>query len=89
MPRPIAGPSGGLRLNSGAASGEFVAKASRTRAQTSRIPRPKELATILDHVRYAVTQFRAAQLAFAHGTTAPTATTRDATPTPQDFVSGS
>jgi len=35
--------------------------------------RPKELATILDHVRYAVTQFRAAQLVFAHGTTDPLA----------------
>jgi ribosomal protein L3 glutamine methyltransferase len=50
-----------------------VAKASRTRAQTSRIPRPKELATILDHVRIAVTQFQAAQLVFAHGTTDPLA----------------
>jgi ribosomal protein L3 glutamine methyltransferase len=48
-----------------------VAKASRSRA--SRIPRPKELATIFDHVRYAVTQFRAAQLVFAHGTTDPLA----------------
>jgi ribosomal protein L3 glutamine methyltransferase len=46
-----------------------VAKAHRT--QTLRIPRPKELTTILDHVRYAVTQFRAAQLVFAHGTTDP------------------
>jgi ribosomal protein L3 glutamine methyltransferase len=50
-----------------------VAKPSRTRAQALRIPRPKELATILDHVRYAVTQFRAAQLVFAHGTTDPLA----------------
>jgi ribosomal protein L3 glutamine methyltransferase len=48
-----------------------VAKAPRT--QTPRMPRPKELATILDHVRYAVTQFRAAQLVFAHGTTDPLA----------------
>jgi ribosomal protein L3 glutamine methyltransferase len=35
--------------------------------------RPKELATILDHVRYAVTQFQAAQLVFAHGTADPLA----------------
>jgi ribosomal protein L3 glutamine methyltransferase len=35
--------------------------------------RPKELATILDHVRYAVSQFRAAELVFAHGTTDPVA----------------
>ena len=46
-----------------------MAKARRSR--TLRIPRPNELATILDHVRYAVTQFRAAQLVFAHGTTDP------------------
>jgi ribosomal protein L3 glutamine methyltransferase len=36
-------------------------------------PRPKELATILDHVRYAVTQFQAAQLVFGHGTADPLA----------------
>ena len=48
-----------------------MAKAPRT--QTLRMPRPKELTTILDHVRYAVTQFRAAQLVFAHGTTDPPA----------------
>ena len=48
-----------------------MAKAPRTR--TLRIPRPKELTTILDHVRYAVTQFRAAQIVFAHGTTDPLA----------------
>jgi ribosomal protein L3 glutamine methyltransferase len=35
--------------------------------------RPTELATILDHVRYAVTQFVAAQLVFAHGTADPVA----------------
>jgi ribosomal protein L3 glutamine methyltransferase len=35
--------------------------------------RPKELVTILDHVRHAVTQFSAAQLVFAHGTTDPLA----------------
>jgi ribosomal protein L3 glutamine methyltransferase len=50
-----------------------VAKPSRRRAQSSRQPRPNELATILDHVRYAVSQFRAAQLVFAHGTTDPVA----------------
>jgi ribosomal protein L3 glutamine methyltransferase len=38
-----------------------------------RIPRPKDLATILDLVRYAVTQFRAAKLVFAHGTVDPLA----------------
>jgi ribosomal protein L3 glutamine methyltransferase len=44
------------------------------------LPRPPELLTILDHVRFAVTQFRAAnvvsgvpQLVFGHGTTDPTA----------------
>ena len=47
--------------------------AKARRSQPLRIPRPKELATILDHVRYAVTQFRAAQLVFAHGTTDPLA----------------
>jgi ribosomal protein L3 glutamine methyltransferase len=50
-----------------------VAKASRPRAQALRVSRHKELATILDHVRYAVTQFRAAQLVFAHGTADPLA----------------
>lgn len=45
--------------------------AKARRSQTLRILRPKELATVLDHVRYAVTQFRAAQLVFAHGTTDP------------------
>src|SRR5262249_46100747 len=35
--------------------------------------RPNELVTILDLVRYAVTQFRAAELVFAHGTTDPLA----------------
>jgi ribosomal protein L3 glutamine methyltransferase len=48
-----------------------VAKARSTHAL--RIPRPKELATVLDHVRHAVTQFGAAQLVFAHGTTDPVA----------------
>jgi ribosomal protein L3 glutamine methyltransferase len=50
-----------------------VAKPSRRRAQSLRKARPNELATILDHVRYAVSQFRAAQLVFAHGTTDPVA----------------
>jgi ribosomal protein L3 glutamine methyltransferase len=48
-----------------------VAKASRPRVQPLRVPRPKELATILDYVRYAVTQLSAAQLVFAHGTSDP------------------
>src|SRR5262245_8598611 len=73
MPRPSVGPSIALRLNSRSGPELFVAKPSRPRAQTLRMPRPKELATILDHVRYAVTQFRAAQLVFAHGTTDPLA----------------
>jgi ribosomal protein L3 glutamine methyltransferase len=47
--------------------------AKARRSQTLRISRPRELATILDHVRYAVTQFQAAQLVFAHGTTDPLA----------------
>ena len=58
-----------------------MAKASPPRARKSRAPRrqkpltarPTELVTILDHVRYAVTQFSAAQLVFAHGTTDPLA----------------
>ena len=50
-----------------------MATASRPRAQTLRVRRPRELTTILDHVRYAVTQFRAAQLVFAHGTADPVA----------------
>lgn len=50
-----------------------MAKARRRRTQIPRMARPTELATILDHVRYAVTQFRAAQLVFAHGTTDPLA----------------
>jgi ribosomal protein L3 glutamine methyltransferase len=50
-----------------------VAKASRSRAKALRAPRPKELATILDHVRFAVTQFRSAHLVFAHGTADPLA----------------
>lgn len=50
-----------------------MAKAIRSRGRKSFAPRPKELTTILDHVRYAVTQFSAAQLVFAHGTTDPVA----------------
>lgn len=50
-----------------------MARASRPRSQAPRMLRPKELATILDHVRYAVTQFQAAQLVFAHGTADPLA----------------
>ena len=50
-----------------------MAKASRPRARKPRAPRPTELATILDHVRYGMTQFSAAQLVFAHGTADPLA----------------
>jgi ribosomal protein L3 glutamine methyltransferase len=57
-----------------------VAKASpRVRKPRAKRPkgtsgkRPSELATILDHVRYAVTRFAAAQLVFAHGTADPLA----------------
>jgi len=48
-------------------------RARQTRARKPRAPRPTELVTILDHVRYAVTQFAAAQLVFAHGTADPLA----------------
>ncbi len=47
--------------------------ASQNRIQALPLPRPTEIVTILDHVRYAVTHFRAAQLVFAHGTTDPVA----------------
>ena len=50
-----------------------MVSASQIRIQTLPLPRPTELATILDHVRYAVTHFRAAQLVFAHGTSDPLA----------------
>ena len=50
-----------------------MAEASRPRGRRPLTPRPEELATILDHVRYAVTQFQAAQLVFAHGTADPLA----------------
>jgi ribosomal protein L3 glutamine methyltransferase len=50
-----------------------VAKASRRPVPALRLPPAKELVTILDHVRYAVTQFRAAHLVFAHGTADPLA----------------
>src|SRR6202163_4271047 len=44
------------------------------RPQTSRRRKPpRELATIIDLVRYAVSRFRAAKLVFAHGTTDPVA----------------
>jgi len=47
---------------------------SGTARKSRRLPlRPKELATILDHVRYAATRFVAAGLAFAHGTDDPIA----------------
>ena len=50
-----------------------MVSASQSRVQAMPMPRPAELVTILDHVRYAVTQFRAAKLVFAHGTTDPLA----------------
>jgi ribosomal protein L3 glutamine methyltransferase len=50
-----------------------VVKASRAPRRRRPVPRPKELVTILDHVRHAVTQFTAAGLVFAHGTTDPLA----------------
>jgi ribosomal protein L3 glutamine methyltransferase len=50
-----------------------MARASQSRVQALPMPRPAELVTILDHVRYAVTQFRSAQVVFAHGTTDPLA----------------
>jgi ribosomal protein L3 glutamine methyltransferase len=50
-----------------------MAPASQSRIQALPMPRPTELVTILDHVRYAVTQFCAAQVVFAHGTADPLA----------------
>jgi len=50
-----------------------VVTASRVRRRKRPVPRPKELVTILDHVRHAVTQFTAAGLVFAHGTADPVA----------------
>jgi ribosomal protein L3 glutamine methyltransferase len=57
-----------------------MANAIHPPVQAAPMPRPAELRTVLDHVRYAVTQFRgaqvvfgAAQLVFAHGTTDPIA----------------
>jgi ribosomal protein L3 glutamine methyltransferase len=46
--------------------------AKRVRA-SPRKTAPRELETIIDLVRYAVSRFRAAKLAFAHGTTDPVA----------------
>jgi ribosomal protein L3 glutamine methyltransferase len=43
------------------------------RARRQRVPRRRELATIIDHVRFAVTRFSAAKLVFAHGTSDPVA----------------
>jgi ribosomal protein L3 glutamine methyltransferase len=50
------------------------ARAART-PSPSKLPkkRPGELVTLLDFVRYAVSQFAAADLTFAHGTTDPAA----------------
>jgi ribosomal protein L3 glutamine methyltransferase len=50
------------------------AKRVATRARPAAPKKPaRELATILDLVRYAVSRFRAAKLVFAHGTTDPVA----------------
>ena len=48
------------------------APAKRGRAKSARVT-PGELRTLLDFVRYAVSRFIAAKLAFAHGTTDPVA----------------
>jgi ribosomal protein L3 glutamine methyltransferase len=55
-----------------------MAKASKTAKRGRAAPRPAkvgrgELVTLLDFVRYAVSRFVAAKLAFAHGTTDPVA----------------
>jgi ribosomal protein L3 glutamine methyltransferase len=62
---------------------ESVVKRTRARPQNVRPPQkralkspaadPVELLIVLDFVRYAVTQFNAAKLVFAHGTTDPVA----------------
>src|SRR3954454_10241861 len=52
------------------------AKAPAKRARTAskaRRPRPGELLTLLDFVRFAVSRFVEAELVFAHGTTDPVA----------------
>src|SRR3979411_2436202 len=49
-------------------------KRAAKRAPPARAKKPaRELTTILDFVRYAVSRFRAAKLVFAHGTTDPVA----------------
>ncbi len=50
-----------------------MVSAIQPRIQALPMARPAELSNILDHVRYAVTQFRAAGVVFAHGTTDPLA----------------
>src|SRR5437764_6367617 len=54
-----------------------MAKRAKPAARTSAIKPPKvahsELRTLLDFVRYAVSRFNEAKLAFAHGTTDPVA----------------
>jgi ribosomal protein L3 glutamine methyltransferase len=52
---------------------QYMVSASQPRIQALPMARPAELLNILDHVRYAVTQFRAAGVVFAHGTTDPLA----------------
>src|SRR3979409_1854965 len=49
-------------------------KRAAKRARPARVKKPaRELTTILDFVRHAVSRFRAAKLVFAHGTTDPVA----------------
>src|SRR3977135_1050933 len=49
-------------------------KRAAKRARPARAKKPaRELTTILDFVRHAVSRFRAAKLVFAHGTTDPVA----------------
>jgi ribosomal protein L3 glutamine methyltransferase len=50
-------------------------KAAARKAAAPKLPKvgPGELQTVLDHLRYAVSRFQEAGLAFAHGTTDPVA----------------
>jgi len=55
-----------------AKSAKISGKAEKKRV-ASRVVRPGELVTLLDFVRYAVSQFASADIVFAHGTTDPLA----------------
>lgn len=50
-----------------------MVSAAEPAVQALPIPRPAELRTVLDHVRFALTQFRAGGVVSAHGTTDPLA----------------